>query len=388
MVVYWATKLRGFLKHISECTMGVRFVQKDQYYETSGKLRVLRSKLARSRIFDLIGLFQIISVSGKECDCYGSYNRFLHTDKPYFIYLENPTALYHYALGRAKTPAGRKRFKKCLEDPNLKYIVCLSEACRGTFEKINMPLPANVQMKTIYPFVPRNMYINEELLRKKSYDEVLECLYCVQGKSFYTKGGRDVLEVVTRLQDSGFKIHLTIITHVSALDEDTMALVRSRGDISLHDFTFSYDQMEKIYASTALLIQPSSADSFGLTVLEAMKGGCAVLGSKLYAFPEMIEQGGNGVLIDPMYWTFTPDNMPNPIAWGYQKKVRLCQKRSQKYVDDIETALRSICEDRDALYRYSKRSLEIANTKFGEKTICDQWEEVWHAVKGNRDNET
>lgn len=388
MKIYWATKLRGFLKHISECVDGVEFVQKNQFYEISSKTATLKSKLIRSSLLDPLGIFQIIRVSGKNCDCYGSFNRFLNSDKPYFIYLENPTALYHYALGRIKYPAGRNRFQKYLEDPNLRYIVCMSEACCSTFEKINMPLSENVKIKTIYPLVPQNFHINDEKIQRKSYDEVLKCLYCVQGMSFYTKGGRDILDVVARLQDEGCKIQLTVITNIDALHKDTLEMIKSRKNILLHDFSFSYEQMEHIYADTAVLLQPSSADSFGLTVLEAMKGGCAVLGSKLYAFPEIIENGVNGILIDPHYWTFTPDNYPNPIAWGHHRKVRLSKKRSQKYIDDIEDALRSLYLDRNKVYAFSKRSLEIADTKFSQETICSQWEEVWESLKGNIDYET
>lgn len=382
MKIYWGTRLRGFLKHVSECVEDVEFIQKSQFYEISNKKSDLKSRLIRSTAFDLIGLFQTIKISGKDCDCYGSFNRFLDCDKPYFIYLENPTALYHYALNRLRYPSGKNKFKKHLNDPNLKYIVCMSEACCSTFEKINMPLPEGLKIKTIYPLVPQNLKINEELIERKSHDEVLKCLYCVQGKSFYTKGGRDILEAVTNLQDKGCKIQLTIITNPDALQEDTLKLIESREDLTLHDFSFSYEELESIYAETAVLLQPSSADSFGLTVLEAMKGGCAVLGSKLYAFPEMIEDGENGVLIDPLYWTFTPENYPNPVAWGHHRKVRLSEKRSQKYVDDIENALKSLYSDRDKLCAFSKKSLEIANSKFSEETICEQWKEVWDSLKG------
>lgn len=387
MIVYWATKLRGFLKHISERTEGVEFSQKEKFYEVSSKISRLKSNLVRLRLLNCFGIFQRIKVSGKDCDYYGSFNRFLVADKPYFIYLENPTALYHYALGRIKHPIGKKRFKRCLDDPNLKHIVCMSDACCSTFEKVNMPLPENVPIKTIYPLVPKNGCVNEERIRQKSYNEVLECLYCVQGKNFYIKGGRDVLEAVMRLQDAGCKIHLTVITNISTLHEGTLKAIANRDGISLYDFTFPYQQLEEIYSKTAVLLQPSSADSCSLTVLEAMKGGCAILGSKLYAFPEMVEHNGNGLLVDPMYWTFTPDNMPNPIAWGHKKKVRLSNKRSDKYIDDIENALSLLYKDRDMLYKFSKSSLEIANTKFGEETICNQWEEVWESLKGSDYNE-
>ena len=111
MKVYWATKLRGFLKHVSTSLNDVEFIH-NNYYEVSTTSATIKSKLIRLKLFDLSGTFQIINVNDKECDFYASYNRFLKCDKPYFIYLENPTALYHYALGRVKSFAGKRRFKK------------------------------------------------------------------------------------------------------------------------------------------------------------------------------------------------------------------------------------------------------------------------------------
>lgn len=387
MVIYWATKLRGFLRHMSQHMQDVTFVDNGRYFEVAGLRSKVVSKLVRSRLLDPIGLFQILKVSGKDCDYYGSFNRFLRADKPYFIYLENPTALYHYALGRLRFPAGKNRFEKCLNDPNLRYIVCMSDACRDTFEKINMPLPEHVKLRTIYPFVPQNHHVDEALIREKCFAPVLECLYCVQGKSFYNKGGRDILNVVARLQDAGLRIHLTVITNIDALEPDTLELLQSRENMTLHDFSFSYGEMEEIYAKTALLLQPSSADSCPLTVLEAVKGGCAVLGSKLYAIPEMVAHGENGILIDPKYWTFFPDHMPNPAAWGQKNKRRLTRVPSERYTADIELAIRRLYEDREQLFGFALRGKQIADSKFGEDTICNQWQEVWNELKGFDGNE-
>ena len=381
MKVYWATRLRGFLKHISEHTEGVQFVQKDQYYETSGKLSILKSKLIRSRLLDPIGLFQVIKVSGKDCDCYGSFNRFLESDKPYFIYLENPTALYHYALGRVHSRTGEKRFRKRLHDSNLKYVVCMSEACRSTFERVNMQIPEGVKFKTIYPLVPKNPNVDEVFLKELCRSETLECLYCVQGKRFVTKGGPDVIEAVEHLYRAGVKIHLTVITHLSALDAGMYEQIKACEFVTLHDFSYSYSELEKVYANTHLLLQPSSDDSSSLTVLEAMKGGCAVIGTKLYAFPEMVEDGQSGYLIEPKFRIFTEENLPNPRCWPRRKKLQYAKQKDETFVNNIENGILSLYNDRDKLSAFSLRSLEIANTKFGEETICQQWAEVWNTLE-------
>lgn len=384
MRIYWATKLRGFLKHLSGSVEGVEFIAKNQYYEVSSPSAKLKSKLIRSRLFDPMGLFQVISVSGKQCDIYGSFNRFLDADKPYFLYLENPTALYHYALGRIRFPAGKAKFRRCLENANLKYIVCMFDACRTTFETVNMALPDHVRLETIYPVVPANPHATAERIAQKCSDEVLQCLYCAQGKRFYTKGGADVLEAVARLQDAGCRIHLTVVTNLDMLKPETLAFIRGREDMTICDFTFSYEQMEEIYARTAVLLQPSSDDSCPLTVLEAIKGGCAVVGSRLYAIPEMVEDQGNGILMEPKYRIFTRDNLPNPAAWGHARKSRLAGIPSETYVSEIAQSLRTMYEDRHLLLSFARRSLELADTKFNEHKIAAQWTAVWNAMRGDR----
>lgn len=382
MVIYWATKLRGFLKHMSQHMDGVEFVSSDGYYEVSGLSAKLKSKLIRSRLFDPVGLFQVLKVEDKPCDYYGSFNRFLDADKPYFLYLENPTALYHYSLGRLRFAAGRKRFAKSLANPNLKYIVCMADACRDTFEKVNMPVPEHVKMATIRPFVPRNPYISRQAIMEQSKNETLECLYCVQGKRFITKGGLDVVEAVDRLRKAGNKIHLTVITGIGDLDGQTLKKLKECDGVTLFDFGFSYSELERIYAKTNVLLQPSSDDSCSLTVLEAMKGGCAVIATRLYAFPEMVEENGNGYLLEPKFRIFTKDNIPNPACWPHKEKRRQAKKKNEAFVRSIEEAILALHHDREKLCAFSLRSLELADTKFGEDTICDQWKDVWNTLAG------
>lgn len=388
MVIFWATKLRGFLRHMSQHMPDVSFVDNGQYYEVAGLRSKLASKLIRSHLLDPIGLFQILKVSEKDCDYYGSFNRFLQTDKPYFLYLENPTALYHYTLGRIRFPAGRRRFAACLNDPNLKYIVCMANACRDTFAQVNMPVPERVKMATIYPFVPKNPHANPEQIREKSENETLECLFCAQGRRFLTKGGLDVLEAYTNLRNKGYNIHLRVITKLSELDAKTLKKLQSCEGVTVHDFTFRYPEMEEVYANTNVLIHPSSDDSVGLTILEAMKGGCAIVGSSLYGFKEMVEEGGNGMLLEPKYRIFTKDNLPNPKCWKRWKKLLYSRRKNPGFVARVEAAVESLYLDREKLCAFSLRSLELADTKFGEDTICRQWKDVWNTLEGCAADET
>lgn len=388
MKIFWATRLRGFFRHMSHKISNVEFVESNGYYETNSLVTKIKSSIIRSDILNPLGIFQVISAQEKDCDYYGSFNRFLNVDKPYFIYLENPTALYHYTLGRISYKRGKRKFYNCLHDPKLRYIVCMSDACRNTFEKINMPVPAHVKMRTIYPFVPRNPNVTNNTIETKSKNEFLECLYCVQGVRFVSKGGWEVLSAYERLRNEGYKIKLTVITKISDLDKKTQNRLHSCSGVNVYDFSFTYQEMEAIYARTNVLLQPSSDDSFGLTILESMKAGCAVIASKLYGFPEMVCDNYNGYLVEPKYWFFGKDNIPNPKVWNHRKKTIYTHKEDVELVEALCERILKLYNDRNLLNLFSQNSFTLANTKFGEDEICGQWEDVWSALKKGDKDET
>ena len=106
--IYFATKVRGFFRHLfKHPNIQASFsVNSAKSYETASRFHMIKSRIARSWLCDWLGVIQRINVKGREEDICGSYNRFLLSDKPYFIYVENPTALYHYTLSRKKSILG------------------------------------------------------------------------------------------------------------------------------------------------------------------------------------------------------------------------------------------------------------------------------------------
>ena len=381
MTICWATRLRGFLRHLSGKLNGVEFVESKRYYESVSLIGKLKSLLIRSPILDPLGLFQIVRIETGECDAYGSFNRLLKADKPYFLYLENPTALYHYSLTRLRFPAGKRRFFRAISDPNLRYIACMSNVCRETFTSLNGALPDSVRIGTAYPLIPRNFCVDERRIIEKCRGETVECLFSAQGRRFLTKGGLDVLRAVSELQREDYPIHLTVITQMSELDRRTKRLLSQYKDVTLLDFSLSYHEMEAIYAQTAILLHPSSDDSFGLTVLEGMKGGCAVIATKLYAFSEMVSDLESGILIEPKFRIYDENGLPNPSVWRHGKKLRSARRRDDSFVRRIKDALSELCTNRELLSKYALRGYEIAETKFGEEAVLNQWNEVFSSVR-------
>ncbi len=377
MKIFWATRLRGFLRHVSKSVTTVEFSENNNYYETNTFLHKLKSKCIRFCFFDLLGFFQVVKAENKVCDIYGSFNRFLAADKPYFIYLENPTALYHYSLDRIKYKLGKQRFVTCMENKNLQYIICMSNACASTFEKINMPVPKHVKLVTVYPLVPTNKWVSENQIHQKSQNETLECLFCVQGIRFVSKGGIETMRAVNQLYCNGVKVHLTIITKISDVDESILKEIKSYSFITLYDFTFTYSELEQIYANTNILIQATSDESFGLTILEAMKGGCALIGSKMYAIPEMIHDGFNGYLVEPNYRFFDENNIPNPNVWKHRKKTIYSGDISEVLIKSVAEKLYML-NDRKKLETFCLNSYKMSmSEEFSEERIIEKWNAIF-----------
>lgn len=373
MTIVWATKLRGFLRYTINA---FDWMQDDFcYYETNSKIHTLKAKIVKNKILDLFGYFRINKIEERtDCSEYASYNRFLKSDKPYIIYLENPTALYHYALNRIKYPLGKRRFLNCLNDTNLKSIIFMSKICEETFEEINCKIPKTITTETIYPLVPNNKYIDKQIIKTKSHRNKLELLFSAQGARFVSKGGLEVIEAIKQCKN----VHLTIVTKINDVNETIIDRIKANKNITLLDFTLSHDELEKLYANTNILIHPSSDDSCPLTVLEATKGGCAVIASRLYAIPEMVENGVNGILVDPKYWFFDKNGIPNPKVWNHRNSTIYSTKTSDIIIRKLIDNITYLEKNRDVLEKYSTNSYtrSIDNNLFGEEGIKKKWEKV------------
>lgn len=380
--LYFATRLRGFFGHLfSNKKLNATIVSQQTTYELNSKTHLLLARLARSRLFDLLGFVQIIKCIEKDCDVIGSFNRFLKTDKPYFIYVENSTALYHYRLKRNKG-LGRRRVQKALNDPNLKALVFMSKACADTFEAIcGKPHEECVKVQ-IYPYVPLNPMINIGLIHNRCHKKEVSLLYIAQGVRFISKGALEVLESFKKLRENGYDVRLTMVTSFNDIDQKLLEAIRNEDGVTILDFKLSYSQMQELYASSSILLHPTSDDSCPLTILEAMKSGLPVITTRLYAIPEMVEDGVNGFVTDPKFWYFDKNNLPNPAVWNNKNKTILSTKTSKVLIDFLVNKISFLVSERSELERMSVNSFNRSNTKpFGEEFITKQWNELFEEIR-------
>ena len=325
--------------------------------------------LSQRRIFDKIGYFQIIKVQNSDADMYFSYNRFLDTDRPYILALENPLALVHYRPARARSVLGKKRLRKAFQN-NIKAIVCISEACEKTLSKYFV-VPKDLRVVQIYPFIKDR--ISLEKLNKKTEQKPLECLFI--SSMFFLKGGRELLEVIKRNRWDLDKVHFSIITSLKYLNQNVIDEIQSLKSVSLYDFKFSKKDLNAFYEKANILINPTRKDSFSLVTLEALMYGCAFISTDMYAISEMVEDGFNGYLIQPAikYWNndYTKNELSKDKLLALESDY--CQA---EVVDFISDKINYFLNNKEELIRMQYNSFDRANTKFSEKSIKTKWEEV------------
>lgn len=360
-------KGRGFLENLYSTQFGTfEFVGSKNTYEISNSKTGSLYKLFKSSLFDALGIVIIPYHKTRENECI-IYNRFLFTNRKYYIILENPTALFHYCLDRKNGLFFSCIKKRMLDNDKLKQIICISDACLNTFNKI-FDINCN-KLTRIYPLIP-DVNITENELKNKCLNKKLVCTYV--SSQFVLKSGLEILEVANICSDVDF----LIVTKINSLESDVVRKINKMSNVTIYDFNLNKDELNKLYFQSNILLNITRQDSFSLVNLEAIKHGLVTIGTDLYAIPEMVVDGYNGYLSKPKYRFFSEDNMPNPEVWNNRESTIMSNYIDSNLVSFTTEKIKYLDKNRDVLFEFSKNAYQLATTKFGESTIKNQWENI------------
>lgn len=369
---------RGFLRNLFECPdVNIKFhYNKENLYEVSGKRRFTLAKVIKWPIFDILGVFQVVKTGEVAEDVCFSYNRFLKTNKPYVIFLENPSALVNYCWERPNYLIGRLRLKKLFDDENLKGIICMSQACYQYIDNL-YEIPKYLNVEQIYPYVPDDMSFTSTDINKVVNKNVLECIFI--SSDFELKGGRDVLTVLKRLEQENIPIHVTFITRKESIQKDDLNELNDMKSATVVEFKLSKEELDEYYKNAAILLNPTRCDSFSLVTLEAMKYGCAILATDIYAIKEMDIDNYNGFLTKSMIKQWDEDGTMNKYYRKHKKTLLYSGSIDKFLVEWMYEKLRLFVNDRDLLESMCNNSLKLARgSEFSANKVMRKWEKIFN----------
>jgi glycosyltransferase involved in cell wall biosynthesis len=119
------------------------------------------------------------------------------------------------------------------------------------------------------------------------------------GRAMPYKGIAILIEAAARLEAAGYQhVHMAFAGDGPKLPE----FRRQAEGLGLRRFHFlgKRGDVPDLIRSAAITVVPSTwAESFGLTVVEGMAAGTAVIASRVGGIPELIQDGENGLLVPP-----------------------------------------------------------------------------------------
>lgn len=144
----------------------------------------------------------------------------------------------------------------------------------------------------------------------------------------------------------------------------------------------------ELYRSSDFAVFPydSVAESFGLTLLEAMACGLPVIASRWSAFPEIVMEGKTGFLVD----TSVPSKYPTDLdALAPLEEYRGCLHLAlaQTTVVDprlLALSMKRLVADLGLRARMGEEARRIAVSRYDWKGVIAQYESAWLALSGVR----
>jgi glycosyltransferase involved in cell wall biosynthesis len=127
----------------------------------------------------------------------------------------------------------------------------------------------------------------------------------IVGRLEYEKGHRVAIAAMRKIVDVVPETQLKIVG-AGSLEQtlkDQVAALRLSNNV---EFTGHRTQICEIMSNMDLLLIPSYNEAFGHVVLESIAAGVPLLGSRSGAFPEILENGKYGTLVEPS----------DPDAWA------------------------------------------------------------------------
>lgn len=268
---------------------------------------------------------------------------------PFIVDLDNPYALVGYNLRAMGW--WRWLIRRVLLSERCREIRCLSEACRATLAA-EFGESVAARASVVYPCVPavapvRDRHRGPALL--------------FVGTQFEMKGGESLLRAFPLVRAAVPATTLDIVTH---LPEHLNDLARQPG-VTVHAATFTPEELEdRFFRVSDVLVHPTFVESFGMVVLEALANGMAVIATDVYAIREMVEDGSNGLLLDPpvSVWDGV---MPSALYYQLHQAVDVIRETDRSgFETDLATAIIELIEDPVRLGVAQVASRRLHETRF------------------------
>ncbi len=263
--------------------------------EYSTKYSIL--KMGASKVYNLLDLPRLIYIN-RNCDIIHTTSGVIPLNKkPFVVSAEYYSSFVGLQHERALKNSTQKRVKRFLSSDSCRKILPFSNASRRSIINAFNPEPKDFldKIEVLYPAITPKEY-------KRTFGkEKIKILHI--GNGFFEKGGRELFEAISILnKDYKYDVELCSITGapVHYMKEFLNFISKYKHNLNYKIITETMPRktlFDYYYNNYDIFVLPSYGDLFGYVFLEAMSTGMPLIGTDVFAIPEIIENGKNGFLV-------------------------------------------------------------------------------------------
>jgi len=313
----------------SEKTKRGEYYEKKKMKEYLGKilqkLKMVRFMVIRDGDFDII---------------HSSRGIIPITRKPWVIDMEHVHSFFGLNDKLIKKKFWKKFLERKLASKECKAILCHCEATRQSFYHYLDCSKFEQKLKVLYPS-------SHIIPIKKIKSKKIRLLAVLS--LFEQKGGLQILEAFSKLEKKHNNIELTIRADVP----DYIKKKYNSKNIKYQKYFGNIISRERllktVYSEADILIYTTFCDSFGYSLIDAMVAGLPIIGTNLFAVPEVVTNGKNGLIVNiPGY------NLQSEYKQFFD--VRDLGKNENRYVKDLEKLMEKLIKNKKLREKMGKNS--------------------------------
>ena len=209
-------------------------------------------------------------------------------EEPWVVDLEFVTHLAGYSYRHFKRY--KRIIEKVLRSENCKKIMPWTAAGKKTIALIIKDKKILEKVETVYLAVHKKNFI------KQYNEDKIKLLFVGSAnlpKNFEIKGGKEVLEAFSQLNQKHDNLELVIRSYVPRHIKEKYKKLKN---IKIIDEIIPWDKLEQEFESSDIFLFPSHITP-GLAILDAMSYELPVITTDVWANPELVKDGETGFLI-------------------------------------------------------------------------------------------
>lgn len=274
-------------------------ISRPQGDHNDDKIRKKRERIVKLHSFGIPRMYYYSE--SKDCDLIHSTRAIipLFSKKPWILDMESGAAFTGLSWKYLKNPLAQFIIRRACLSKNCKKIIPQSDSAkRSLLENIDCH-GFEDKIETLYLSWHTN-----KLKRKKS-DKVRISFI---GRDLYIKGGNDLQEAF-KILDKKYPNKLLLKMKCDKIPEDKKLNMPNVKYIpKIKDQKEFYNE---IFGDCDIYVQPTTVDSWGVSILEAMSTGLPVICTDdKFTLPELVQNGYNGFLVkNPGHFYEYKDNL-------------------------------------------------------------------------------